>query len=136
MRIVCRGGFGLPGTPETATGWFTPEGERAWVEGWDPVYCSGATDEPGAVWTTPGTTWVTTDRTPTRVRYARVAGNGTAGTVEVGCAPDGDGTAVTVTYDLTATEPRGEDVLRAFEAGYAAMLTHWEHGVRAVLGRG
>jgi hypothetical protein len=134
MRIVCRGTFGLPGAPEAAVGWFTPEGERAWVEGWDPVYCSGASDEPGAVWTTHGTTWVTTDRTPTRVRYARVAGNGTAGTVEVACTPDGTGTTVTVTYDLTATEPRGEHVLRALEAGYPAMLADWESSISRARG--
>lgn len=132
MRIVCRGSFPLPGAPEI--GWFTPEGERAWVEGWDPSYCSGATDEPGAVWTTPGTTWITTDRTPTRVRYARVAGNGTAGTVEVGCAAAGAGTTVTVTYDLTATEPGGEPVLRAFEAGFDAMLAQWRTGVSRAAG--
>lgn len=132
MRIVCRGSFRLPGPPEIS--WFTPEGERAWVEGWDPAYCSGATDEPGAVWITHGTTWVTTDRTATRVRYARVAANGTAGTVEVTCAPDGDGTTVSVTYDLTATEPRGEHVLPAFEAGFDAMLTEWKAGVTRVAG--
>lgn len=132
MRIVCRGSFTLPGAPEI--GWFTPEGERAWVEGWDPVYCSGATDEPGAVWITDGTTWVTTDRTPTRVRYARVADNGTAGTVEVGLGPDGDGTAVTVTYDLTATDPRGEPVLHAFETGFEAMLAEWRAGVSRAAG--
>jgi hypothetical protein len=132
VRIVCRGSFRLAGPPEI--GWFTPEGERAWVDGWDPVYCSGATDEPGAVWTTHDTTWVTTDRTPTRVRYARVAGNGTAGTVEVVCAPDGAGTEVTVTYDLTATEPRGEAVLRHFESGFAEMLRDWEKGVSRASG--
>jgi hypothetical protein len=133
MRIVCRGSFTLPGAPEI--GWFTPEGERAWVEGWDPVYCSGATDEPGAVWTTHGdTTWVTTDRTPTRVRYARVGANGTAGTVEVVCAPDGAGTEVTVTYDLTATEPRGRTVLHHLESGFAEMLADWQKGVSRAAG--
>ena len=46
MGGVRRGTFGLPGAPDAAMGWFTPEGERAWVDGWDPVYCSGATDGP------------------------------------------------------------------------------------------
>ena len=80
-RITATGSFTLPCDPLIALPLFTPEGERAWVEGWAPTYLSGATDEVGAVWTTAThshTTWVTVVRTDDRVTYARVSNNGTA----------------------------------------------------------
>jgi hypothetical protein len=129
-RITATGSFTLPCDPLIALPLFTPEGERAWVEGWAPTYLSGATDEVGAVWTTAThshTTWVTVVRTDDRVTYARVSNNGTAGLVDVRClAADGDAT-VQVTYDLTATSTAGLSWLQHFVAGFDGMLEQWRY---------
>lgn len=108
---------------------FTPEGERAWVEGWAPTYLSGAIDEVGAVWTTEGhshTVWVTVVRTDDHITYARASDNGTAGIVDVRCLPAADGGAsVRVTYDLTATSASGSPWLQNVAAGFDGMLQEW-----------
>jgi hypothetical protein len=109
---------------------FTASGERAWAPGWDPV---GDDD----CWRTTAhghtTYWLTVDRTPTSARYARVTPGDTAGTVAVECAPDGQGTLVTVTYDLRPLEPAGEARLASFRDGYAAMLGEWQRLTSALL---
>ncbi len=108
---------------------FTPEGERLWVEGWEPTYLSGATDEVGAVWSTSHgalTLWVTVIRTGDQVAFARVSDNGTAGMVSVYCEPAySGGTTVHVKYDLTATSTFGLTVLEQFAAGFDEMLETW-----------
>ncbi len=130
-RLTRAGSFGLHIHPVMALPLFTPEGERIWVEGWEPTYLSGATDEVGAVWTTSHgahttTTWVTVIRTDLRVAYARVSDNGTAGMVSVSCEPAaGGGTTVLVTYDLTATSLDGVARLQQFAAGFDDMLASW-----------
>jgi hypothetical protein len=135
-RVRLSGSFVLPCDPATALPLFTPEGERRWVDGWVPVYHSAATDEPGAVWTTTGgpTTWVTVVRDDDRVAYARVSADGTAGLVQVHCLADGTGeTTVEVTYDLTATDPRGRARLEVFARGYADLLEDWRVRTRRLL---
>lgn len=135
-RAVRRGSFTVPCDPATALPLFTPEGERRWVEGWQPEYLSGADDEVGAVWRTAHddeVTWITTDRDDDRVRYARVSGNGTAGLVEVRCSPAGGGTRVQVTYDLTACTAAGFYALQRFATHFEDMLEHWRRATAAVL---
>jgi hypothetical protein len=103
---------GLP--PETAIALFTPEGERAWIPGWDPHHHSDT------VFTTHGTIWVVLPTgEPHTVRYARVTPGRHAGTVEVRC--EGDGTA-TVTYDLTPLAPGALD-------GFDPDLPDWERRI-------
>ena len=65
------------------------------------------------------------------LRYARVTPGVRAGTVEVRCAPDGDGTRAEVTYDLTALGPDAD--LAGFRAGFPAMLAAWEAAIAAAL---
>ena len=128
VRAVRQGSFLLPCSPAVALPLFTPEGERQWVSGWHPEYLSGAADEVGAVWRTSvggDTTWITTDRDDSRVRYARVSDNGTAGLVEVLCSPTENGTSVRVTYDLTACTTAGVDAVHRFTADFDDMLEHW-----------
>lgn len=139
VRAVRQGAFTLPCDPATALPLFSPEGERRWVDGWSPDYPSGATDEVGAVWRTAlggDTTWVTTDRTDDRVRYARVSGNGTAGLVEVTCRPAAGGTEVRVTYDLTACTAAGVVALHRFAAGFEDMVRDWRQATTAALAGG
>ncbi len=128
-RCTRTGSFTLPCTPDVALPLFTPEGERSWVPDWTPKYLSGATDEAGAVWTTSAgsvpVTWVTVIRDSDHVRYARVSANGTAGFVDVRCAPDSAGTRVHVEYDLTATNHAGAASLEHLADGYDDMLHEW-----------
>jgi hypothetical protein len=69
--------------PEQAIELFTPEGERKWSEGWNPVYPRPERPEgPGAVFVTGHdghtTTWTMVDHTARCVRYARVTPGGPA----------------------------------------------------------
>jgi hypothetical protein len=116
----------VPLPSDEAAALFTPEGEKAWVPGWDPHHHGPtvfATDHGGA-----DTLWVITDQTPRRLRCARVTPGVHAGTVEVRCRPDGDVTEAEVTYDLTALRP---DALDHFAAGFDAMLAEWERMIAA-----
>jgi hypothetical protein len=111
------GSITVPLPPKQALTLFTPEGERAWVPGWDPQHLSDT------VFTTDHATWVVLDAPPGAVRYARVTPGHHAGTVEVHCRPAGNTTEATVTYDLTPLAPGALD---QFAAGYDAMLADWE----------
>jgi hypothetical protein len=123
---------------EEAVRCFTPEGERAWIDGWDPVYPAGREavgedgDEPDGVWLTAGTTWVVTDRTEGRRRYARVESGVSAGTVTVDCRPDGERTAVEVTYALTALSDEGAERLEELAGAFPQHIDEW---ARAIAGR-
>jgi hypothetical protein len=101
----------VPLPPDQAIRLFTPEGERAWVPGWDPHHHSDT------VFTTHETIWVVLETGDAHtVRYARVTPGRHAGTVEVRCRDDG---TATVTYELTALAPGALD---DFDPG----LAHWE----------
>ena len=123
---------------------FTPEGERAWVRGWNPVhrhpadgalvaggvFVTRAHDEPETVWMV-----VDLDRQALAVTYARVTPGIRAGTVRVRCAArDGGGTVATVTYAMTALSPAGNEMLARFTDGhFAAMMAEWEQAIVAHL---
>jgi hypothetical protein len=107
---------------------FTPEGERAWVDGWDPAYPAGLEDDgaaPDTVFVTGDTTWVVSAREEGAVRYARLTPGVSAGTVTVRCEPDGEATAAEVTYALTALSEAGERQLEALADGYPAHIDGW-----------
>jgi hypothetical protein len=114
--------------PERAMHLFTPVGERLWVPGWAPRFPAGESGDgsaPGTVFLTDDTHWVVIDRTPDRVRYARVTPGVRAGTVEVRVEPDGEGTSVEVTYDITPLvegDDHAPDIV-AWEAAIAAAVS-------------
>ena len=121
---------------EEAMRCFTPVGERAWVEGWDPAFPAGEPpagddgDAPDTVFVTGGDTlWVVTERSERLVRYARTTPGVMAGTVTVRCTPDGEATAAEVTYALTALGPAGEPQLEALADGYAARIDGWARAI-------
>lgn len=130
--------------PERVFPCFTPEGERRWVPGWDPVHrhpADGAL-QAGGVFVTrapgePETVWMVMRHDPRAldVAYARITPGIRAGVVEVRCQPaPGGGTQAHVAYTLTALSPRGNEVLGAFtEDRYAAMLGDWEAAVNRCL---
>jgi Polyketide cyclase / dehydrase and lipid transport len=113
--------------PERAMHLFTPVGERLWAPHWDPRFPAGERGDgsaPGTVFLTGDTHWVVADRTPDRVRYARVTPGVRAGTVEVVVRADGEGTIADVTYDITALA-EGDD--------YDPAIHEWEQAIAAAI---
>jgi hypothetical protein len=138
-RVVLRGNVAVALPPEEALELFTPQGERAWGHGWDPVFPAGDNGDAmaGTVFRTAAhdaeTLWVVAGRTSRSISYARVTPGDRAGTVAVTCESDGPGTRAEVVYDLTALAPDAQPALDAFAAGYAEFLESWE---RAIAGHG
>ena len=120
---------------------FTPEGERRWVDGWDPQYPDPRRSEgPGAVFTTRHggheTTWIIVDQRPDSIRYARIANGISAGTITVEVVGSEDAAAqVRVTHDLTALSAAGEIWLDAFAKRYANEIAAWGREIDAALRR-
>lgn len=116
---------------------FTAPGERLWVPGWHPrILHGGDGREPGAVFITGSgderTVWVVVDFDPRQrhARYARVAPDSRAGTVEIRVRQEGGGSVVEVTYELTALCERGNAVLEEFDDdAFLAMLRDWERRI-------
>ncbi|MEW9528084.1 SRPBCC family protein [Microbispora sp. NPDC049125] len=154
----------VPLPPARAFPLFTPYGERAWVQGWDPRFPDDIDDirpmggkghagddggdgpadtRPGTVFQTHAhgetTTWVVVDRRPgRRMAYARVTPGARAGTVEVDLDDDPGApghSVVTVTYDLTAMDEAARAELGVFAAGYGGFLRSWEEAIAASLAR-
>ncbi|GHS87424.1 hypothetical protein AGMMS50218_09260 [Actinomycetota bacterium] len=130
--------LGIP--PQDAFGLFTARGERAWAPGWDPQFPADTPDDGlvGTVFVTEGdagrSTWVVVDsERGSRIRYARVAGARTAGTVDVRLAATRAGTQVTVGYDLTSLELAADADLDDFAAGYGAYVASWRDAIEVHL---
>lgn len=142
-EVSCTGSFEIPLEPGRAISLFTPEGERGWVDGWDPRYpVAGADDnEPGTVFLTPRpdgeVVWVVTAASEHSRAYARFDPRGLAATIEVGCEAAGDrGTRVEVRYRQTALDPRLASELEQFERGYDAYMSEWRAAIEAMIARG
>jgi hypothetical protein len=143
MHVERKGSFTLPSPPDRTLGWFTPEGERRWVPGWEPetLHTPGTDlDVEGAVFRTAATgeetLWIVLrlDRAAGIAEYARVTPGNRLGTVHVRCTPNAEGgTEVDVIYRLTALSKAGEAVLGALtETAYAEMLADWQAKTLAV----
>ena len=120
---------------------FTPSGERAWVEEWNPIFPASVSDEtePGTVFETDhggtNTIWVVARCEPgVLIEYARITPGDRAGLVTVVCAPAGDNdTLVTVTYELTALSPEANAALDDFAEGYADFMDHWRLAIQGAV---
>jgi hypothetical protein len=117
---------------------FTPEGERAWVSGWAPEFLHprDRTESAGAVFRTAAggedTLWLIAAFDPDAglAEYVRVTPGSRMGTVSIRAeSVSSSETVVHVTYRLTALSPAGNEVLRAFDAGFDAMMVEWADGV-------
>lgn len=135
MSVTHTGTLHLEGAPQEVFPLFTAPGERLWVPGWDPVILAGSDGlARGSVWLTGDgeeqTIWLVVDYDPSALhaRYARITPGSRAGTVEVSArAGDSGGTRVEVTYQLTALNERGNEVLAEFdEDAYADMMVEWQ----------
>lgn len=141
MRMRSSGQFvvGLPATE--AIDLFTPEGERAWVPGWDPAYPAGRPGEDsGTVFVTNSgdveTTWVVLkiDRRGATAAYARTTPGHHAGTVRVACADTAIGlSTVMVTYDMTLLGDDPGELDAHAEPNFEAMMKEWADAVAACL---
>ena len=139
----CAGAFEVELDLDRALALFTPEGERDWVEDWDPHYIyepEGDRAEPGTVFLTHGhgpgeaaTVWVIAAREPDAMRYLRRDPHGIAGSVEVRCTPAGNATRVEVTYALAAAGGGVHEELYRFAAGYEDYLDGWRTAIEAAI---
>ncbi len=134
LRRQASGQFNLPVSAAGAIDFFTPEGERSWVPGWDPTYPAGEVAEtPGTVFITQHddakTFWVIEkiDREANTSAYSRITPGHHAGTVNVACMDaQEDGCVVHVTYDMTLLPDGDPTDLGAYdEASFATMMNHW-----------
>jgi hypothetical protein len=139
-RLHCRHRIRVEAPVERAFLYFTPDGERHWVEGWAPVYLhpdDGHT-EAGMVFTTGAgpevTVWTLADfdRVAHRSRYLRCTPASRLAVVEIACRPlDADHTEVDVSYTLTALNAEAEAAMAAFGAGFKAMIDGWAERIAA-----
>jgi MOSC domain-containing protein YiiM len=128
---------------ERAFPYFTPDGERLWVPGFDPQYLHPLTGEQGigAIFTTnhggEDTLWMVLRFSPAEgaAEYARVTPGSRGGTVAVALhRVDEATTEATITYELTSTSDSGDGKLAALtQEAYAAMLADWEQRIERVL---
>jgi len=135
LRLPAREAFDL----------FTPEGEKAWAEGWEPEYlhpADGALREGTIFRTRAGgeeTIWAVarTDRAASTIEYVRITPGSRAAIVTVRCAnaPAG-GCVVTVTYAITGLTDAGNDWVAAMDADrYAAYIHGWKASIDDALRR-
>jgi hypothetical protein len=140
VRVICNGRFALPMPAANALPLFTPEGERRWAgSSWNPIYpIPGAAQDdsaPGTVFTTEGdggqATWIVLERRHDGMRYARVAHDRIAGTIDVACTQgeSSDVTEVVVTYDVTSLSPEGSAFVNELEASFDDFLEGWRQEI-------
>ena len=143
QQVRRSGSFDLPCNADTAFPLFSPEGERDWVDGWDPqpvfpdriefsrdtVFKEGPAGEE-AVWTIVDADWQTH-----RAEYVRVAPGSHTGHILVKIEPvDAERSRVTVSYTVTAFGENSASLLAAFsEEAYAAKMRGWKDKISAYL---
>ena len=142
-RVRRTGSLRVTAPLERAFPYFTPDGERLYVPGFDPQYLHPLTGEQGegAIFTTDhngeDTLWMVLRFSPAegQAEYARVTPGSRRGSVAVSLARvDASTTQATITYDLTSTSDAGDEKLAAFtDAAFAAMLAEWEAKIDQLL---
>jgi hypothetical protein len=126
---------GVPGSLEL----FTPQGERAWAEGWDPLWlwpADGAT-RAGMVFTTDHggehTIWTMSRHEPGEgwVQYVRTTPGSRVGVVTVRCSAAGStSTRVEVTYEITALTQAGNAFLEDLTAEkFVGFIDTWREAI-------
>lgn len=134
----------LPVSAEEAFPLFTPEGERLWVEDWNPHHFYPANGETivGMVFITghgeETTYWtlVDFDNAARKARYSRVTPGSRSVLVEVECEAIGEHEArVTVRYALTGLSEAGNATIAAFVENYGAMIEDWRTKIVAYIDR-
>lgn len=144
MHIDRHATLRLPLPPAAALPFFTPDGERDWVPGWEPVPLhapGGSLSVAGAVFTTAAdgepTLWLVlgVDFTAGVAEYVRITPGSRLGTVHVRCRADGEsGSIVEVDYRLTAMTEAGAARLAAITPeAFAASIAGWQRDLERLL---
>jgi hypothetical protein len=131
----------LDAAPERAFAMFTPLGERAWAQGWDPEFLHPLDGEAcaGSVFITRAagveTIWTTIAHDPpSRAAYSRVTPGLHAVIVEVRLrSSDDGGTLADVSYALTALTPAGNDAVAEMAEGFDGWMEEWETSINRAL---
>jgi hypothetical protein len=143
-RAIAEHSITLPLSADEAFPLFTPEGERLWIEDWNPHYFYPANGETivGMVFTTghgdETTYWtlVDFDNAVHAARYSRVTPGSRSVIVEVACTATGEQeTKVTVRYTLTSLSEAGNATIAAFVGDYSAMIEDWRTRILTYLER-
>jgi hypothetical protein len=141
VHIEVVGSLHVAAPPADAFRFFTPDGERLYVPGWDPEYLDppdGALVE-GLTFRThhngEETLWlVSRCAAPCQVDYVRVTPGSRIGVVSVRLTADGEaGSDVSVAYRMTSLSPAGERTLDAFAAAFPEYLSSWERSIGALV---
>jgi hypothetical protein len=131
----------LDAPPERAFGMFTPLGERAWAQGWDPEFLHPLDGEAcaGSIFITRAgggeTIWTTiVHEPPARAAYSRVTPGLHAVIVEVRLrGSDNGGTLADVSYAFTALTPAGNDAVAEMVEGFDRWMAEWETSINRAL---
>jgi hypothetical protein len=124
----------LPLPIEKCFALFTPRGEMEWVPGWQPRFLWPEDGQawPGMVFVTGNgpeeTFWTVVDYDEARhfARYVRITPGSRSVLVAIRCSATGpEMTEVEVCYALTGHNEAGNDAIRAFAAGFPAMIEDW-----------
>ena len=145
QQVVRSGEFDLACGADEAFPFFSPEGERSWVTGWNPqpvfpdtitfcrdtVFRQGEGDEE-AIWTI-----VDVDSESHRAEYVRVSPASHSAHIVVEVHPlTPENSCVIVTYAVTVFGERSASLLEAFsESAYAEKMRNWQRQISARLER-
>ncbi|HEX2209996.1 MAG TPA: SRPBCC family protein [Longimicrobium sp.] len=130
--------------PERAFDMFTPLGERAWAQGWEPEFlhpADGAACE-GSVFITRAvgreTIWTTIAHDPPRrAAYSRVTPGLHAVIVDVRLRRSEDGGSLAhVSYAFTALTPAGNDAVAEMADGFGGWMEEWQTSINRALAAG
>lgn len=127
--------------PSRCFDFFTPDGERLWVDDWEPAYyhrpADGALE--GTVFSTghDGVTtwWTVVAHDPQRhsVRYSRLTPGIRAAIVDVRCDAVAEGSAITVRYRQVGLDESGNDLVRKMTGdAFRTMIEVWRERISAL----
>lgn len=141
--------FELSLPPAAAFPLFEPMGEKAWAEGWQPVFVSAADAvlHDGSVFTVPlahhaqsgGEAVWTVSRydPPSQIEYRNVLPGLRATRIIVTCTPGAAGTRVTVRYTYHGLSQAGDEHIGEITPEkFAGMIREWEAAIASYLRRG
>ena len=140
-HVEISGTIRIAAPPAAAFRFFTPDGERAYVAGWEPEYLhpvDGALREGLTFRTQHGgeeTIWLVSHLAdPRAADYVRVTPGSRIGVVSVRLeAAGGNASDVTVTYRLTSLSPLGDALVREFPRTFLGVLAGWERSINGLL---
>jgi hypothetical protein len=142
-RVVRHGSLEVALPLPEAFALFTPEGERRWVDGWEPRYLhprDGAMGV-GTVFTTAvggeETVWMVSAHDPRagHADYVRITPGSRLGLVQVRCHALAERrTRVEVRYEMTAIGAPGNDAVRAFgDKPFDRVMQAWSESIERLL---